>query len=43
MTIKVLNFGICKEILGGFEAEVTLEDGSNLAQLQNHLFESYPK
>lgn len=42
MKIKILCFGITKEILGDFEKEVELADGSTVEALKAKLISDYP-
>lgn len=42
MKIKILCFGITKEILGDFEKEVELAEGSTVDILKAKLIEDYP-
>ena len=41
MTIKLLAFGIARDILGGSEREVELEGVNSIAQLKNFLCDNY--
>lgn len=41
MTIKLLAFGIARDILGGSERMVELEDVHNIAQLKDYLCDQY--
>jgi molybdopterin synthase sulfur carrier subunit len=42
MTIKILAFGIAKDILGGASVSVPLEEGASVAALKNYLAQQYP-
>jgi molybdopterin converting factor subunit 1 len=42
MIVKVLCFGITKEILGNFEKEIELEDGGTVNDLKSKLIAEYP-
>ena len=42
MKVKILCFGITKEILGDFEKEVELADGSTVDTLKAKLLADYP-
>jgi len=42
MIVKVLCFGITKEILGSFEKEIELEDGGTVNDLKSKLIAEYP-
>jgi molybdopterin converting factor small subunit len=42
MRVKILCFGITKEILGGFEKEIVLEEGSTVEVLKSKLLDTYP-
>jgi molybdopterin synthase sulfur carrier subunit len=43
MDIKVLCFGITKELLGGFEIEINLAEGATVLDLKNHLNQTNPQ
>ncbi|UBM57421.1 molybdopterin converting factor subunit 1 [Marinilongibacter aquaticus] len=43
MIVKLLCFGITKEILGGFEKDVDLEEGQTVEDLRQRLLREYPK
>jgi molybdopterin converting factor subunit 1 len=42
MIVKVLCFGITKEILGGFEKEIELSEGGTVSALKSKLLVDYP-
>jgi molybdopterin synthase sulfur carrier subunit len=42
MKVKVLCFGITKEILGGFEKEIELLEGDTVSALEAKLLADYP-
>ena len=42
MIVKVLCFGITKEILGGFEKEIQLTEGDTVNALKAKLLAEYP-
>ena len=43
MNIKILAFGIAKDIVGGREIDFSIAQASTVAQLKNTLLEKYPK
>ena len=42
MRIKLLAFGIAKEIIGGSSQDVTVPDNATISQVKDHLSELYP-
>lgn len=42
MKVKLLNFGITKEIVGSFEKEIEVPSGTNVASLLLFLTKEYP-
>jgi molybdopterin synthase sulfur carrier subunit len=42
MKVKILCFGITRDLLGGFEKEIELPDGASVAFLKHQLTEDYP-
>ena len=42
MKIKLLAFGIAKDILSGQNLEIEIQDGTSANQLKAYLFEKYP-
>jgi molybdopterin synthase sulfur carrier subunit len=42
MKVKILCFGITKEIMGGFEKEIELKDGDSVNDLKTKLLADYP-
>ncbi|MGR3811217.1 MoaD/ThiS family protein [Jiulongibacter sp. NS-SX5] len=43
MKIKVLCFGITRDILGGFEKEIELEEGASVEVLKQKLISDFPE
>jgi molybdopterin converting factor subunit 1 len=43
MKIKVLCFGITRDILGGFEQEIELPEGASVAFLKHKLVSDFPE
>ncbi|AZA98438.1 MoaD/ThiS family protein [Chryseobacterium joostei] len=43
MKIKILTFGIAKDILGASEKEIDVDEGLNVKQLKNILEEDFPQ
>lgn len=43
MKIKILAFGIAKEIIGASNLEMEVENECNVLKLKNHLESKYPK
>ena len=43
MKIKVLCFGITRDILGGFEKEIELPEGASVAFLKQRLTNEFPQ
>lgn len=43
MKIKILTFGIAKDILGTSEKEIDVDEGLNVKQLKNILEEDFPQ
>lgn len=42
MKVKILCFGITKDLLGGLENELEIAEGTSVLALQKQLFETYP-
>jgi molybdopterin converting factor subunit 1 len=42
MTVRVLSFGIAKEIVGGSSVELAVEDGATAETLKQALLQRYP-
>lgn len=42
MNIKIVAFGIAKDILNGRELAMTVEDGATVADVKNQLKEEFP-
>ena len=42
LQLKILAFGITKDIVGGSSFEVTLAEGSTVSDLKNYLKEQFP-
>ena len=42
MNLKILAFGITKDIVGGSQIEVEIPEGSNLNSLKEQLLKTYP-
>lgn len=42
MKVKVLCFGITRDLLGGFENEIDIAEGSTVGAFQKILFEKFP-
>ena len=43
MTIKILAFGIARDIVGGSTFEVQITEGATVFELQEHLLNQYPQ
>ena len=43
MTIRLLAFGIAKDIIGGSKMELELADAANIAQLKSRLIQDFPE
>ena len=43
MTIKILAFGIARDIVGGSTFEVQITEGATVFELQEHLSSQYPQ
>ena len=43
MTLKILAFGITKDILGATEKEIEINDGANVAELKELLEKDFPE
>ena len=43
MTIKILAFGIARDIVGGSTFEVQITEGATVFELQEHLVSQYPQ
>ena len=43
MTLKILNFGIARDIIGGASFDLELTEGSTVEDLKRHILEKYPR
>jgi molybdopterin converting factor subunit 1 len=43
MTVKILTFGIARDIVGSSTFETQINEGSTVADLKNALLERYPR
>ena len=43
MTLKVLTFGIVKDICGGLAVDIQLEEGTTIEMLRSSLIQQYPE
>ena len=43
MKVKVIAFGIAKDIIGGASLDMTIEHGTNVGTLKNHIAKTYPE
>jgi len=43
MTIRLLAFGIARDIVGGAETEITLPDNATIEMLRAQLYSAYPE
>jgi len=43
MTIRILAFGVAKEIISGSSAEISVKDGATISELRSSLEDKYPR
>ena len=43
MTIKILTFGIARDIIGSSHFEVSMAEGSTVVDLKKHLLDRFPR